>query len=120
MSKWEIRPAEVGGVLTTVVGHLGEEGGDGMIGHMTDIGEYIDLCHEEANSGPISTALAEVAEYHFGLMGDMAALTASAVQGTYEATMAYIEGDLEMAAQHQAAAGQVPEPLDFGPNEAAI
>ncbi len=43
----------------------------------------------------------------------MTALTSSALQGASEATMAYINGDLEMAAQHEAAAGEVPEPEDL-------
>ncbi|MES0834650.1 DUF6507 family protein [Nocardiopsis tropica] len=121
MSSWNIQPAEVGGVLTTVAGHLGEEGGgDGLVGHITKVGEYVTLCMEEANSGPVNTALAEVGEYHFGHMGDMVALTVSAVQGAYEATMAYIEGDLEMAAQHQAAAGEIPEPVNPGSDIAAV
>ncbi|MEU0239515.1 DUF6507 family protein [Nocardiopsis sp. NPDC006198] len=117
MSSWNIQPAEVGGVLTTVAGHLGEEGGgDGLVGHITKVGEYVNLCAEEVGGGPVQASLAEVGEYYFGQMGDMVALTVSAVQGAYEATMSYIEGDLEMAAQHQAAAGEIPEPENTGPN----
>lgn len=114
MTRWNIQPAEVGGVLTTVVGHIGEEGGgEGLIGTASSFEHCIIRCGEiPDNSLPIGIALGEFADHYFGLIGDMAALTSSAVQGASEATIAYIDGDLEMAAQHQAAAGTVPEPVD--------
>ncbi|WP_435109514.1 DUF6507 family protein [Nocardiopsis synnemataformans] len=100
--------------MTAVVGHLGEEsGGEGLIGAANGFEQYFSLCFESARSGPVQTSLTEFAEHHFGLIGDMTALTSSALQGASEATMAYINGDLEMAAQHEAAAGEVPEPEDL-------
>ncbi|MES0834653.1 DUF6507 family protein [Nocardiopsis tropica] len=60
MSSWNIQPAEVGGVLTTVADHLGEEGGgDGLVGHITKVGEYVNLCVEEVFGGPVEASLAE-------------------------------------------------------------
>ncbi|MCK9872535.1 DUF6507 family protein [Nocardiopsis dassonvillei] len=79
MSGWNIRPADVGAVLTSVVGHIGEEGGgDGLVGAMASAENLITAVSEEADSTPVSVALGEFAEHDFGLMGDMAGLTVSA------------------------------------------
>ncbi|MFI6578828.1 DUF6507 family protein [Nocardiopsis sp. NPDC050513] len=116
MSTWDITPSDVGGVLTAVAGHLGEEGGsDGLVGSMTAIEGRLTAINEKAGSVPVSVALGEFAEHHFGLLSGMASLTVSAVTGTSEATTAYVNGNLEMAAQHQAAAGEVPEPEPRNP-----
>lgn len=119
MSKWNIQPTGVGEVLTNVADHLGEEGGDeGLIGSMTATEEILTSLSEEAGSAPVSMALSEFAEHVFGLMGDMASLTVSAVTGASEATTHYVNGDLEMAAESQENAGVVPEPEEppvYGP-----
>lgn len=111
MSSWNIQPDEVQGVLVAVAGHIGEAGGrEGLIGAADRFADYFNMCVESANDPAIVTSLYEFADHHFGLVEDMAALTSSALQGASEATVAYIEGDLEMAAEHEAAAGVVPEP----------
>ncbi|WP_150249363.1 DUF6507 family protein [Nocardiopsis deserti] len=113
MTSWNIQPAEVGGVLTAVVGHMGEEGGgEGLIGAANGFGQYLFLCFESSNSGPVQTSLEEFGAHHLGLIGDMAALASSAVQGASQATMAYINSQTDMASQYEAAAGVVPEPED--------
>lgn len=115
MSNWNIQPQEVGGVLTTVAGHIGEEGGsEGLIGCMNKIEDRLTSISEEADSVPISIALGEFAQHYFGVMGDMASLTISAIEGAGEATNHYVNGNLEMAAESQAGAGEVPEP-EFTP-----
>ena len=122
MSQWNIQPAAVGGVLTAVVGHLGEEGGgDGLIGVMQKVEEHIVDSGDYSKSPIIGMALGEFAEHYFGIMGDMAGLTVAAVTGASEATTHYVEGDLEMAAESQANAGVIPEPEpppNHGPNQA--
>ncbi|RKS06917.1 hypothetical protein DFP74_2567 [Nocardiopsis sp. Huas11] len=111
MSTWDIQPSEVGGVLTTVSGFIGEEGGsECLVGCMEKIEARIVEISEEANSGPVSIALGEFAEVQFGVMGGMASLTVSALTGASEATTHYVEGNLTMAAEAQAGAGEVPEP----------
>ncbi|WP_433698641.1 DUF6507 family protein [Nocardiopsis sp. CA-288880] len=111
MSAWNILPSEVGGVLSTVAGHIGEEGGsEGLVGSMTSTETLLTSISGEANSAPVSMALGEFAEYNFGLMGDMAGVTVSAVTGASEATTHYVNGNLEMAAEAQQNAGVVPEP----------
>ncbi|QUX28727.1 hypothetical protein KGD83_26545 [Nocardiopsis akebiae] len=119
MTGWNIQPAEVGAVLTSVAGYIGEEGGDdGLVGAMTSAESLITAVSEEADSTPVSVALGEFAEHNFGLMGDMAGLTVSAVTGASEATTHYFNGNLDMAAEAQENAGVVPEPeppQQYGP-----
>ncbi|RKS07428.1 hypothetical protein DFP74_3097 [Nocardiopsis sp. Huas11] len=114
MSSWDIDPEGVAAVLTAVAGHFGTEGGSGgLIGTASDLERSLNRCAEIPASFPITTALGEWAEHYFGLIGQMAALTASALEGTAAATTAYVEGNGNMAAQteaaeHQATAGVVP------------
>ncbi|MCP3014991.1 DUF6507 family protein [Nocardiopsis dassonvillei] len=111
MSQWNIQPAAVGGVLTAVAGHLGEEGGgDGLIGVMQKVEEHLVDSGDYAKSPVIGMALGEFAEHYFAIMSEMAGLTVSAVSGASEATTHYVEGDLDMAAESQASAGTIPEP----------
>ncbi|OOC56647.1 MULTISPECIES: DUF6507 family protein [Nocardiopsis] len=117
MSKWNIQPSDVGGVLTAVAAHIGEEGGsEGLVGAMTAVEELVTEISTEANSAPVSVALGEFAQHNFDLMGDMASLTVSAVSGASEATTQYVNGNLDMAAEAQENAGVVPEPPTYGPN----
>ncbi|ADH70430.1 MULTISPECIES: DUF6507 family protein [Nocardiopsis] len=120
MSGWNIQPAEVGAVLTSVAGYIGEEGGsDGLVGAMTSAENLITAINEEANSTPVSVALGEFAEHNFGLMGDMAGLAVSAVTNTSTAVTHYFNGNMEMAAEAQENAGVIPEPeppRQYGPH----
>ncbi|MDE3723916.1 DUF6507 family protein [Nocardiopsis sp. N85] len=120
MSQWNIQPAAVGGVLTTVAGHLGEEGsGEGLIGVMENIEKHLGECGDCAQSGVVGMALGEFATHYFKTMGDMASLTMSAVSGASKATTHYVNGNLEMAEEAQGNAGVVPEPeppRNHGPN----
>ncbi|MFI6577041.1 DUF6507 family protein [Nocardiopsis sp. NPDC050513] len=111
MSSWDITPQDVGSVLSATAAHLGEEGGtDGLLGEVDRLETDITLASGHINSAPISIALGEFAEHHFGLMGDMLSLTANALEQTSEATTAYVEGNREMALESQRNAGVVPEP----------
>ena len=111
MSQWSIQPQAVGGVLKTVAGHLGEEGGDeGLISVMEAVERHLGDCGEYARSGIITMAISEFSAHYFGIMGDMAGLTVAAVTGASEATTHYMNGNLEMAEEAQANAGVIPEP----------
>ncbi|MBR8744870.1 DUF6507 family protein [Nocardiopsis sp. MG754419] len=111
MSDWSIDPAQVGSVLSETAAHIGEEGGtSGLLGHMSQLETRITSLNSHINSAPIGIAIGEFAEHHFGALGGMLSLTASAVQGASEATTAYVEGDREMAAEAQASAGEIPDP----------
>lgn len=111
MSIWNINPTEVGGVLSSTAGHIGEEGGsDGLVGHMSEIEESVTGLSTAADSTPISIALGEFAGHYFGVMGEMVGLTISAITGASDATTAYVNGNHEMALEAQANAGVIPEP----------
>jgi hypothetical protein len=123
MSAWDITPQEVGSVLSTTAGYIGEEGGsEGLLGEMTSLESTITNLNSYVNSAPISVSLGEFANHYFGLMGDMLSLTANALERTSEATTAYVEGNNEMALESQRNAGVVPPPPPpppaSGPNQA--
>lgn len=68
-----------------------------------------------AESVPISIALCEFREHHFGMRGEMFSKTISGLEGTGEATTAYINGDLEMAGEARSTAGTIPPGAINGP-----
>ncbi|MFW6640711.1 DUF6507 family protein [Nocardiopsis algeriensis] len=111
MSTWDIQPAEVGGVLKTVAGHLGEQGsGEGLVGVMEKIQDDIETMGTYTDSPIVNMALGEFASHYFPIMKGMASLTISAVTGASQATTHYMNGNLEMAEDAQENAGVVPEP----------
>ncbi|GAA1469746.1 DUF6507 family protein [Nocardiopsis exhalans] len=111
MGSWDINPQQVSAVLSETAGHIGEEGSsDGLLGQMSQLENRITEVNAHISSPPIGVALGEFAEHYFGMLGGMLSLTASAVQGTSEATTFYVEGDREMAAEAQSTAGQIPDP----------
>ncbi|WP_026129233.1 DUF6507 family protein [Nocardiopsis prasina] len=120
MGSWDVDPQQVGVVLTQTSEHIGEEGGtEGLLGHMTQLETRITALNTHINSPPIGIALGEFAEHHFGKLGDMLSLTASALEGTSDATTFYMEGDREMAAEAQSTAGTIPEPTPPPPPDGA-
>lgn len=109
MSSWDIDPVQVGGVLETTLGHLGdEEGGSGLTRELSQLETHLGNAVEECGSGIVADALGRFAEHYFGILGGMAETTLRAVGGAYEATDHYIAGDLEMAAEAQLNAGREP------------
>ncbi|KII00066.1 hypothetical protein LP52_03810 [Streptomonospora alba] len=113
MSNWDVSPEGVNSVLTTVGGHVGDEAmTEGLTGQIDDFGTHVENASEQAASAPIGQALQEFVD-HFGpMMWTMVARTSSAVTAGSEATTAYIDGDLEMAADAQANAGDISD-LEF-------
>ncbi|MGW9633191.1 DUF6507 family protein [Nocardiopsis alba] len=111
MSSWSIDPPQVSAILTETLGLIGEEGGtDGLVGDMDTIATTAETVSEMADSVPISIALSEFCGHYFEVMGEMAAKTLSGVEGAGDATTAYVNGNLEMAAEAQSNAGVVPPP----------
>ncbi|MEU2945590.1 DUF6507 family protein [Nocardiopsis alba] len=111
MSQWNIQPEAVGGVLQTVVGHFGEEGsGEGFVGIFDKLQDNLEQAGEASADDAVNMALMEFAGHYFGILGDMASLTMSAVSGAGEATTHYVNGNLQMAEEAQENAGVIPDP----------
>ncbi|GAA1464854.1 DUF6507 family protein [Nocardiopsis exhalans] len=111
MGSWDVNPQQVSGVLTTTADYIGEEGGsEGLLGCMNTIQEAVTGCESAAHSVPVSIALSEFCGHYFGVMGEMVAKTASGIEGASNATTAYVNGDLEMAAEAQSTAGAIEDP----------
>ncbi|RCV48340.1 DUF6507 family protein [Marinitenerispora sediminis] len=108
MSGWDIDAPAVGTVMTTVGGYVqGDDGTGGLVGKITTFAGNVENAGAQAASGPISTALGEFVEEYAGKLQSMVLKSASAVGGCTEATMAYLDGDLEMAATAQEGAGRI-------------
>jgi hypothetical protein len=111
MSAWNIQPQEVTTILSTVSGYVGDETGtEGLTSHMKSLETHLNEADSAAASAPIGAALSEFAAHYFGEIGDMVAISSSAVEGAGEATLHYTNGNLEMAAESQANAGEIPGP----------
>ncbi|MFC7329868.1 DUF6507 family protein [Marinactinospora rubrisoli] len=110
MSGWDIDAPVVGGVMTTVGGYVqGDDGSGGLVGKITTFSTNVETASTQAASGPITTALGEFVEEYAGKLENMVLKSASAVQGCTQATTAYLEGNLEMAATAQENAGKIPQ-----------
>ncbi|CAM3765742.1 DUF6507 family protein [Nocardiopsis rhodophaea] len=111
MSGWDIDPEGVGAVLNKVYSHTGGEDGEGgLVGTLTSMGKHLEYAGECAKSFPVNYALAEFAEHYGPQLNNMVAKTASAIDGCSTATRAYMNGNLEMAAEAQNNAGTVTDP----------
>lgn len=111
VGSWDVDPEQVGAVLSQTAERIGEEGGgEGLLGHMNAIEEAITGCESAVYSTPVSIALGEFCGYYFGVMGEMVSKAASGVEGASDATTAYVNGDLEMAAEAQGTAGTIVDP----------
>ncbi|HIY41501.1 MAG TPA: hypothetical protein H9836_10270 [Candidatus Nocardiopsis merdipullorum] len=110
MTNWNVQPQEVGNVLSETAAHIGEEGGDGLLGEMDQLESRITSVNDHINSTPITIAIGEFSEHYFGLIGDMLSLTSNALQETSNAVTHYVNGQEEMALESQENAGVVPPP----------
>ncbi|SKA10393.1 hypothetical protein SAMN02745673_02468 [Marinactinospora thermotolerans DSM 45154] len=110
MSGWDIQAPAVGTVMTTVGGYVGGEDGEGgLVAAIDALGTHVEEAGTAADSGPIGTALAEFLEEYGTTLQGMVAKTASAITGCTDATTAYLDGNLEMAAEAQNNAGVVTD-----------
>ncbi|WP_243716152.1 DUF6507 family protein [Actinomadura darangshiensis] len=109
MSGWDIEPRGVGSILIKVLG-LVEDPDDGLEKVVGDVFKHVGEAGTAAMSEPIATALGEYAKYAEPQLNGMVSTTGRCVSGTYEAVKAYIDGDLEMAAEAQEKAAGVGVP----------
>ncbi|WP_017615260.1 DUF6507 family protein [Nocardiopsis salina] len=92
MSGWSIQIDAVSGVLTTVLGHLGDEDAtEGLSGSIQTMDTAVQSAAEECgDSFPVETALGLFMSHYGPLCGQMVRRTGSAVTACSEV-------DLEMA-----------------------
>lgn len=111
MQNWNIQVPEVNGVLQNVSGLIGdEEGTTGLSGNYLDLASSLEDVGSAAGSVPISLALGEFGAHFLGIVEEMLSLSAGATAGAGEATMHYVNGNLEMAENAQDNAGIAPDP----------
>lgn len=110
MSKWDIQPAGVRRVLdqTATVANAFES-------LAANLATAIDGAGAESSSGIVVAALGEFAA---GVKTDMTFMntrTVNCLTAASKATTAYLQGDLEMAANAQSAAAAAPDPYAVMP-----
>ncbi|GHC72384.1 DUF6507 family protein [Streptomyces cinnamoneus] len=117
MSQWDIKPAGVRGVISRtseVIGKLGDESTSysthtqSAAGHA---GALVGPC--DASQGLVGLALAAYTQHATPELAFIAVRAKKSLQGAIDATAAYEEGDLEMAANKQAAACKAPTPEEL-------
>ncbi|ALG06470.1 DUF6507 family protein [Kibdelosporangium phytohabitans] len=105
MSRWDIRPAGVQGVLAGVQGVA-----EGFDDHLRTLNTAMEGAGAQASSGIIGQALMGFADSQRGKIEFVFARTGAAMSGAANATQAYVRGDTEMAANAQASATSAPDP----------
>ncbi|MFD0686802.1 DUF6507 family protein [Actinomadura fibrosa] len=113
MSKWDIDPGGVASVVQKVgaqVGGADGKGGGGLVKQIEDFGDHVGDAGTAASSMPIGTALKEYVTHTSPGLKGMVSKSASCLTGAVKATKAYINGDLEMAAEAQRTAVDAPAP----------
>lgn len=105
MGRWDIQPAGVRGVLGRVQGVADE-----FDGHVRTMNSAMEGAASQASSGIIAQALSGFAESQRSSIEFVFTRTGAAMTGAANATRAYVQGDLEMAANAQASATAAPEP----------
>ncbi|KUP95783.1 DUF6507 family protein [Thermobifida cellulosilytica] len=112
MSGWDLNPREISVVLQNVGNHVGgEDGKGGLVGLLETFGTHVEEAGTACESGPISMALGEFVEEYSGKLKGMVNKSISAITGCSDATMAYVNGNLEMAERAQQRVSQTPEQL---------
>jgi len=79
-------------------------------GELTQIGAALQSSATGSASSVVAGAVAGYAEQLGSDMQAIAARTSSALTGCAQATQAYLDGDMEMAANAARAAGEAPTP----------
>lgn len=119
MTAWDIKPSGVQSILSLVglatddlskgVRGYGESVEDAALSAGTISGPYCG----EAPAGPVGAAVVNFVSDTQPKITFMAARTKKSMDGTVEATTAYLEGDLDMAAQAQRDAARAPTPAEI-------
>ncbi|MCK8680966.1 DUF6507 family protein [Streptomyces lichenis] len=119
MTKWDIDPGGVASILSLVglaAGDMGKNlNGYGL--HVQDaaiqVGTLSDGPYCGAPVGPVGGAIANFASDNEGQIRFLSARLKKTVNGTVEATTAYAQGDLDMAADAQREAAKAPTPAEL-------
>jgi hypothetical protein len=121
VSSWDISPAGVSGVLqkTGTAAEGMSKAGTAMQESLksaassagTISGPY---CGVEPPTGPVGGALGEFMQHKAQDLGYIAVRTEHSLQGAFDATTAYVHGDLAMAANKQSQAVKEPVINDKG------
>ncbi|WP_017539040.1 DUF6507 family protein [Nocardiopsis halophila] len=104
MSRWNIDVYGVSVVLTNLGDKLGIEGG-GLSSTIDSAADGIETALNNAKSPPVEGALGGFFDHFFDETDAMFVRSMSCIQGASEATLAYNQGQEEMAAQAQKEAG---------------
>ncbi len=105
MSRWDIDPAGVRTVLTGTQNVAAE-----FDGQMTSLNAGIEGAAAQSSSEIVAAALAGFAEAAGTNIAFVFTRTGACLGGAANATNAYLDGDLEMAANAQASATAAPDP----------
>ncbi|MCW2524233.1 MAG: hypothetical protein JWO63_2568 [Frankiales bacterium] len=99
MAKWDIEPSGVRAVLVRVQGHAEE-----LNAALQSFGADIESAAQGSQSQPITSALGDFLAASEGKLARMTGLISAAEDGAVKATLAYLNGDEQMAANAQSAA----------------
>lgn len=110
MPSWDIQPAGVEAVLARTHG-VAEE----FDPEVTALTGGLSGSMEQSSSPIVADAVNGFAASAKGSIDFVFDHTAAAIRGAGDATRAYVAGDLEMAANAQAAAGSAPDPTGIMP-----
>ncbi|WEV26368.1 DUF6507 family protein [Streptomyces sp. 71268] len=118
MTGWDLQPPDIGRTLQDTVKIAKElqpqakSFGEHLKGAATAAGT-LAMGGEKPEAGLVGLALSEFAPHAEKDLRFVAARSAKSVQGASEATTAYMNGNLQMAADAQREARKAPDP-DFG------
>ncbi len=110
MSSWEIQPDGVNAVLARTESTAGE-----FEPQLTSLNAGLEGSATESSSPIVADALSGFAGSAQGNIQFVITRTGAAMTGAANATNAYLDGDLTMAANAQAAAGAAPDPTGIMP-----
>jgi hypothetical protein len=117
---WDITPSGVESILS-LVGLATDDLGKDLKGYGKSVEEAAQWAGTISSGpycgtapvGPVGAAIANFVSDTEAQIRFMAARIKKTTDGTVEATKAYLEGDLEMAARAQRAAAAVPTPAEL-------
>jgi hypothetical protein len=119
VAKWDITPSGVESVLS-LVGLAADDLSKDVKGYGTSVEDAASWAGTitgpycgTAPVGPVGAAVANFVSDSQHQIRFLAARTKKTVDGTVEATTAYIEGDLAMAAEAQREAAKAPTPAEL-------
>lgn len=106
---WDIEPVGVRGVVSRTQDIAGQ-----FETELAAIGSSLEGGAENSSSSIVATAVAGFADAVQGDIRFVLERTGATLQAAVSATVAYVQGDLDMAASTQAAAGALVPPEPYG------